>query len=378
MDYLHQVPSPCFVLEEALLEANLQKIHAVQEQAGVEIILALKGFSMWSTFPMIQQYLSGATASSLNEALLCVDKMGKKAHTYAPAYRKETFEQIVRCSSHLTFNSLSQYQHFYDQAKRIDPNIEIGLRINPGYSTVETDLYNPCVPGSRLGVPANQLEDGLPMGITGIHFHNLCESMSTDLEKTLQSVEKLFGHLLPQVQWVNMGGGHLMTHQNYDRSHLIELLKAFKSKHQVEIILEPGSAIAWQTGVLVATILDVFDHEGVKTVMLDTSFTAHMPDTLEMPYRPKVRFTSDPTSSGEGYRLGGMSCLAGDYLSEYVFESEPKVGDRIILEDMMHYTMVKTNMFNGVDHPAIAIWRKDHTLDVIRTFTYGDFRDRLS
>jgi len=375
---LRDVPSPCYVLEETQLYRNLEIMQRVQQEAGVEIILALKGFAMWSTFPLIRQYLKGATASSLNEARLCVEEMGTAAHTYCVAYHPDEFMQILQFSSHVTFNSLSEYKRYRPHLSSYKGKVSCGIRINPGYSDVSTDLYNPAAPGSRLGETETAFDGQLPEGLEGIHFHTLCESSSHSLERLLKSVEQRFGYLLTQIHWINMGGGHLMTREGYDIDHLIQLLRDFRSRYQVDIILEPGSAVAWDTGVLVATVLDIVESHGIQTAILDVSFTAHMPDTLEMPYRPRVRGATDPIAGRPAYRLGGLSCLAGDYMTEYAFEQELQVGDQIIFEDMIHYTMVKTTMFNGVRHPSIAIYRSDGRLDVVRTFGYEDYKAGLS
>ncbi len=372
------IPSPCFVLEEQLLRRNLELMKRVKDEAGVEIILAFKGFAMWSAFPIVREYLGGATASSLAEARLCYEEMQTYAHTYAPVYMPNEFEEIMTYSSHMTFNSLSQYQQYKKQVQGSERKISCGLRVNPEYSEVETDLYNPAAPGSRLGVAASQVKDGLPEGIEGLHFHSLCESDSYTLERTLKAFVDRYEHLFPKLKWINMGGGHLMTKDGYKVDHLIQLLKDFREKYDVEIILEPGSAVAWETGFLATTVLDVVENHGIKTLMLDVSFTAHMPDTLEMPYRPVIRGAGDQLTGKINYRIGGTSCLAGDFMREYSFDEPKKINDRIILEDMIHYTMVKTNMFNGVKHPAIAILRADETLDVVREFDYDDFKRRLS
>ena len=376
---LDEIPSPAYVLEERLLRRNLKRLAHVREQAGIQIILALKGFAMWRAFPLVRQYLDGATASSLNEARLCYEEMGSKAHTYAPVYTAHEMEQIAALSSHITFNSLTELERHYPVIQRVAPEVSCGLRVNPEYSTVTTELYNPCATGSRLGVTADDLAGGLPKGVEGLHFHALCESSSVDLEQTLASFERLFGHLLPQLRWVNMGGGHLITGSDYDPEHLIQLLRDFKRRHGVEVILEPGSAVAWQTGFLKATVCDILTNKGVRTAMLDISFTAHLPDTLEMPYRPRIRGASEqPTEEYHAYRLGGLSCLAGDYLESYYFPEPLSVGDSLIFEDMIHYTMVKTTMFNGVAHPSIAILQESGELEVVRSFTYDDFKRRLS
>ena len=370
-----KIPSPCFVLDENKLIHNLQLIDHVQKSAGIEIILAFKGFSMWSTFPLVMKYIKGATASSLNEVRLCNEEMGVKSHTYCVAYLPEEFNEIVEYSSHITFNSLNQYIHFIE---KVPDGVGIGLRVNPEWSDVETDLYNPSSPVSRLGISSTNLSE-LPSRVEGFHFHVLCESDSYALEKVLASLEEKFGHLLPQVRWVNMGGGHLMTREGYDVDHLIDLLSKFRNKHNVDVILEPGSAFAWQTGDLHTTVLDIVDNGGKKTAIFDGSFTCHMPDCLEMPYRPKLEKGSDEKVEGwHPYQLGGVSCLAGDFLDEYWFEEPLGVGDPVIFKDMIHYTMVKTTTFNGVKHPSIGIIRTDGTFELIREFGYADFKDRLS
>ncbi len=376
-----KIPSPCFVLEERLLRNNLQLIDRVQREAGVQIILAFKGFAMWSAFPIVREYLSGATASSLHEARLCFEEMGVKSHTYAVAYLPREFGKIMQYSSHITFNSLSQYRRFRRRLEKAPERISPGIRVNPEWSPVGTALYNPASPGSRLGEVVENFKGQLPEGVEGLHFHTLCESSSYDLEKTLEHFEARFGKFLPRLKWVNFGGGHLMTRQGYDVEHLIGVLKGFRARHpHVQVILEPGSAIAWQTGVLVATVLDIVRNKGVKTAILDVSFTAHMPDTLEMPYRPAVRqANSEPGPADPNqYRLGGVSCLSGDFMLEYSFEKPLKVGQKIVFEDMIHYTMVKTTTFNGVTHPSIAIWRPDNRLDQVKKFAYRDYKNRLS
>jgi carboxynorspermidine decarboxylase len=377
---LKKVPSPCFVLEETLLRRNLTLIDRVQKAAGVQVILAFKGFAMWSAFPIVREYLSGATASSLNEARLCFEEMKTKSHTYAVAYVPKEFGQVMKYSSHITFNSLAQYKRYKGKLAKHPEPISAGIRVNPGWSPVGTALYNPASPGSRLGETAENFKGQLPEGVEGLHFHVLCESTSYDLETTLQHFEKQFGAFLPSLKWVNFGGGHLMTRKDYDVEHLISVLKAFKARHpHLHVILEPGSAIAWETGVLVATVLDVVKNKGVKTAILDVSFTAHMPDTLEMPYRPRVRGAQEEPEAGKpAFRLGGVSCLSGDFMTEYSFDTPLKVGQKIVFEDMIHYTMVKTTTFNGVTHPSIAILRPDGKLEVVRKFGYVDYKRRLS
>lgn len=378
MDY-SKIPSPAFVLDEKLLRKNLELIDWVQKEAGIEIILAFKGFAMWSTFPLVRQYLKGATASSLNEARLCFEEMKTRAHIYSPVYFEGEFDELLGYVSYMVFNSVGQFKKYYEKTQQADHKISCGIRVNPEFSDVETDLYNPSATGSRLGVGSAEFPEDLPEGIEGIHFHVLCESDSYSLEKVLQNLEQKFGKHLHKVKWVNMGGGHLMTRKGYDHQHLIHLLRNFRKKYDVQLILEPGSAIAWDTGILVSTVKDVVEHGGIKTAILDVSFTAHMPDTLEMPYRPGIIGATEPTEKSQHlYRLGGVSCLAGDFMEAYDFGCELKPGDRIVFKDMIHYTMVKTTMFNGVKHPAIAIWTENDQLKIVREFQYEDFKGRLS
>ena len=371
-----KVPSPCYVLDEQLLAHNMEVIDRVRKATGVEIIVALKACAMWSIFPTLAKHSDGATASSAAEARLVMEEYGQMAHTYAPTYTDRSFAEILQCSSHITFNSLGQFNRFGAQA--LLRGISCGLRINPEYSPVETDLYNPCVEGSRLGIRKEELDE-LPAGIEGLHFHVLCESRPQHLRLALEAVEKHFGHLLPQIKWLNMGGGHLMTHAEYDCDELIAVLNDFRARHpHLRLILEPGSAFTWRTGYLVSTIEDVIRSGGFNTAMLDVSFACHMPDCLEMPYKPAIIGAHDPEEGERKWRMGGNSCLAGDFYGDWAFDVEPKIGDRVVFEDMIHYTMVKTTMFNGVEHPSIAIWHKDDKLEVVRKFGYEDYRDRMS
>lgn len=371
-----KLPSPCYVLDETLLDANLALIDRVRRESGAEIIVALKACAMWSIFPELARHSDGATASSAAEARLVAEEFGQPAHTYAPVYTDFDFDEILRHSSHITFNSLGQYDRFAPRA--LLHGLSCGLRINPGYSPVETDLYNPCVPGSRLGIPPEQLCD-LPAGVEGLHFHVLCESRPHHLRQALEAVERHFGHHLDRIKWLNMGGGHLMTHADYDCDELISLLRSFRSRHpHLRLILEPGSAFTWRTGYLVSRVEDIVGNGGVRTAMLDVSFACHMPDCLEMPYKPAIVGAHDPREGEVRWRMGGTSCLAGDYCGDWSFDEAPKVGDRIVFEDMIHYTMVKTTMFNGVRHPSIVIARRDGTTDVVRTFGYADYKTRMS
>jgi len=377
IDY-QSVPSPCYVIEEERLRRNLQTIKHVADASGAEIILAFKGFAMWSVFPIVREYISGAAASSVHEARLCYEEMGVPAHTYSPVFRREEFGNILRYSSHITFNSLAQYRKFAPVIKREGEHISPGLRINPEFSEIAHGIYNPCSPGSRLGVTAADLKEGVPDGVEGLHFHVLFESDSYALEKVLTAVEEKFGHLLPHLKWINMGGGHLMTGKNYNTEHLIGLLREFRRKFGIHIILEPGSAFAWETGELVSTVEDIVERDGIKTALLDVSFTAHMPDCLEMPYKPVIIGAFEPVPGKPTYRMGGNSCLSGDFMGDWSFHRELKPGDRIIFWDMIHYTMVKTTTFNGVTHPLIGIWTTDQKFRLVREFEYEDYRNRLS
>ena len=373
-----KIPSPCYVLDEALLRRNLEIIRNVRDNAGVEIILALKGFAMWSVFPIIKEYgFTHATASSYNEARLAAEEMSTPAHTYCPAYNVRDFMQIARLSSHVTFNSLSQFKQFMPMLT--DSNVSVGLRVNPEFSEVKTLLYNPCAPGTRLGVVASEIKGDLPIEIEGLHFHSLCESSSFDLEKTLAAFENNFAHFLPKVKWVNMGGGHLMTRKGYDTNHLIALLKGFKARYpHLHVIMEPGAAFAWETGYLVSSVLDVVENYGIRTAMLDVSFTAHMPDCMEMPYQPIVLSAIDENKAKSTYRLGGNSCLSGDYMGDWIFDHELQIGEKIVFNDMIHYTMVKTSTFNGVPHPSIGIWSEAKGFKLVREFGYDDYKNKLS
>lgn len=372
------IPSPCYVLEEELLLKNLQLLQKVQEEAGVDIICALKGFAMWSSFPLVKQYLKGATASSLHEARLCFEEMGSKAHLCAPAYAPTEWEDLMKYCSHITFNSLQQWETYKEHIAQHPEKISCALRLNPEYSEVETAIYNPCAPGSRLGIRAKDIGPNLPEGIDGLHIHNLCENNQDALERTLRMVEKKAGHLLEQAKWLNLGGGHLMTKKGYGIEKLIRILKNLKERYKIKIIMEPGSAIAWQTGFLLSTVLDIVDSAGIKVAILDTSFTAHMPDCLEMPYQPEIRFATDVKTGKPTYRMGGMSCLAGDYLGDYSFDQPLQIGQQLIFEDMIHYTMVKTSTFNGINLPSIGILKKDGKFKLIKQFDYEDYKCRLS
>jgi carboxynorspermidine decarboxylase len=370
------IPSPCYVCEEDKLRANLEIMKDVQARAGVDIILALKGFSMWSTFNIVREYLQGATASSVWEAKLAKYEMGKEVHAYSPAYKQSDMNELVNLCEHLSFNSLNQWQQFKDQI--LASNVSPGLRVNPENQEADTPLYDPCAPGSRLGILSSQLKGVDLTGIDGFHVHNLCECDSFAAMRTLRAIEEKFGEYLPKLKWLNLGGGHLMTRTGYDIEHLITTLSAFKLKYpNLRIILEPGSAVAWQAGPLVAEVVDIVVNEQ-QIAILDISATGHMPDVLEMPYRPSVYGSGLANEKKHTYKLGGNSCLAGDVIDEYSFDEPLKAGDRLIFEDMLHYTMVKTSFFNGVEHPAIGILKSSGEFSLVKTFTYEDFRNRLS
>jgi len=370
-----EIPSPCYVLDEKLLRKNLELMQKVQEQSGADIILALKGYAMWSAFPLIRQYLKGCTASSVWEAKLAAEEFSREVHAYAPAYKQEDIDELLPLVNHLSFNSVSQWHKYREQTAAV--GVSIGLRINPEHQEAETELYDPSAPGSRLGIRASELQQQDLTGVEGLHVHNLCECDSFALERTLDAVESRFGEQLKQMKWLNLGGGHLMTRQGYDVDHLIKQLKRLRETYDLQVILEPGSAVAWQTGPLVCEVVDIVENQG-QIALLDISATAHMPDVLEMPYRPVITGAGLPAEKAFSYRLGGNSCLAGDVIGEYSFDQPLAVGDRLVFEDMMHYTMVKTSFFNGVQHPAIGILRESGQFDCVRQFSYDDFRNRLS
>ena len=369
------VPSPCFVLEETRLRHNLEILDYVQKKSGAKIICALKGFSMWSTFPIVAEYLPGATASSLNEALLAKNEMKKEVHVFAPLYEDQEMDQIISIADHISFNSFSQWQHFKN--KIIKSKVSPGIRVNPESSTVETDLYNPCGRFSRLGVTQKEFKPELLEGLEGFHFHALCEQNVNALESVLEAFEKKFGAWIPQMKWVNFGGGHHITRKDYEVEKLIQLIVSFKKRYPgIDVILEPGEAVGWQTGELVATVGDLVYNE-LDIAILNISVSAHMPDCLEMPYRPMVRGSGLAQEKKFTYKLTGNTCLAGDVIGDYSFDEPLKVGDQIIFEDMIHYTMVKTTFFNGVRHPDIGIWTKENQFKLVRHFTYEQFRDKL-
>ncbi|MBQ1667051.1 MAG: carboxynorspermidine decarboxylase [Prevotella sp.] len=394
-----EISSPYYILEEERLRANLSLIQRVASEAGIEIILAFKAYALWKTFPIFREYIQATTASSLYEARLAFEEFGNMAHTYSPAYTDGEIREIASMSSHLTFNSLTQYQRYQEIAREVNPKISLALRINPEYSEVGTDLYNPCAPGTRFGVTHDKLADTLPPFIEGFHCHCHCESGSDVFERTLVHIEEKFSKWFPQLKWINFGGGHLMTRKDYDVPRLIRLMKDFRSRYPwLHVILEPGSAFGWQTGPLVAQVVDVVEDRGIQTAIVNVSFTCHMPDCLEMPYMPAIRgaetiehspltidHSEEPQSSIDNvqcsmknvYRIGGNSCLSGDFMGFWRFDHELKVGENIIFEDMLHYTTVKTCMFNGIGHPSIAIVHPNGEMETLRQYTYEDYRDRM-
>lgn len=381
---IEEIPTPFYIVYEEKLRRNLELISRVKQEAGVNIIMAFKANALWKTFLIIKEYVTDSTASSLNEMHLGNEELGGNVHSYCPAYTPETINEYLNGSSHITFNSVNQFNRFKadldkHNATPGNKHVSPGLRVNPLCSVIETDIYNPALPGSRFGVTAEQLGDTLPEGIEGLHFHSLCESSSYDLQRVLEAFEQQFGKFLPQVKWVNMGGGHLMTREGYDVQHLIGLLHDFKSRYPwLNIIMEPGSAFTWRTGDLITSVVDVVDNQGVKTAIIDASFACHMPDCLEMPYKPAITESVETDPSLPTYRLGGNSCLSGDYVGDWSFEKPLATGDRLTLEDMNHYTTVKTTMFNGIQHPSIVLCDKEGDCRYLRRFDYSDYKSRMS
>ena len=380
---LAEVQTPMYIVEENLLRGNLSLIRDVAQRADIEIILAFKAFALWKTFPIIREYVSSTTASSLSEARLAYEEFGTPAHTFSPAYTDSEIGQIAECSSHLTFNSLSQYERMAAKARSANGNLSFGLRVNPEYSEISTLLYNPCAPGTRFGVSADKLPATLPSDIEGFHCHCHCESGSDVFQRTLVHIEDKFSKWFPQLKWINFGGGHLMTRNDYDVKLLVSMLKEFHKRYPwLKVILEPGSAFAWQTGVLVAQVVDIVEDKNIKTAILDVSFTCHMPDCLEMPYQPEVRGAEsvemERATDKNTYRLGGNSCLSGDFMGSWRFDHPLEIGEKLIFEDMIHYTTVKTNMFNGITHPAISMLKSDGKLQKMRVFGYSDYKNRMN
>lgn len=381
---LSEIKTPFYIVYEERLRKNLELIKKVSCEANVNIIMAFKANALWKTFPIIKEYISASTASSLNEMKLSLDFLGNEVHTYCPVYTDDTFPQFLTGSSHITFNSISQFLKFKTQIENFNiencnRKVSAGLRVNPQCSVIETDIYNPCLPGSRFGVTPDIIGENLPEGIDGLHFHALCESNSYDLEKVLEAFEQQYSQYFDKIKWVNMGGGHLMTRDGYDINHLIKTLNSFHEKYpHLKLIMEPGSAFTWRTGDLITEVMDVVENNNIKTAIIDASFACHMPDCLEMPYRPAItEAMKDDSVDGIAYRLGGNSCLSGDFVGDWKFAKPLESGMRLTLEDMNHYTTVKTNMFNGIQHPSIWLMTKQGELIKLREYNYEDYRDRM-
>lgn len=376
---LQDIRTPFYIVYEDRLRRNLALIREVSDRASVEIIMAFKANALWKTFPIIREYVKASTASSLNEMRLSLDYLKGDVHAYCPVYTEDTFPLFLEGCSHITFNTLHQFNRFYPSMKE-KGGVSAGLRVNPQCSVIETDIYNPCMPGSRFGMTPDMIGERLPEGVEGLHFHALCESSAEDLAKVLAAFEAQFGRYLNQVKWVNMGGGHLMTRAGYDTDLLVEILRGFKARYpHLQVILEPGSAFTWRTGDLVTSVMDIVDNQGVKTAIIDSSFACHMPDCLEMPYKPNISEALPENECAEGieYRLGGNSCLSGDYVGSWKFAEQLTPGRRLTFEDMNHYTTVKTTMFNGLQHPSIWLCASDGTFSCLREYTYEDYRDRM-
>ena len=375
---LDLIPSPCYVLDESRLEQNLLTLQTVQDNTGAKILLALKGFAMWSTFPLIRRHLHGVTASAVAEARLGREEFGREVHAYAPAYSQRDIDELLPVVDHLVFNSVNQFHRYRDQVAASARPVSMGLRVNPEYSEVATQLYNPCAPCSRLGTLAADLAGKDLSGLEGLHFHTMCEQNSDVLERTLPHFEEKFADLIPRMKWINFGGGHHITRPDYDVDRLCRLINDFRARHSKPVYLEPGEAIALGTGVLVATVLDIV-HNTRPIAILDTSASAHMPDVLEMPYRPEIRNAAQPGEKDFTFRLAGLTCLAGDVIGDYSFDQPLQVGDRLVFEDMAHYTMVKNTTFNGVRLPGIGIWKpRESRFQLVREFGYEDYKGRLS
>jgi len=374
---LENLPSPCWLLEEKKLTQNLELLQTVKEKSGAKILLALKGYALWKSFPLLRKYLDGCCASGLYEARLAEEEFGKEVHTYAPAFKEEELEEIASISQHLVFNSPAQFKRFAAKAKKTNPKLSLGLRVNPEYSESPKEIYNPCGLHSRLGTTIENFDESILEYCDGLHFHALCEQDSSALENVLKNFETKFGTYISRMKWINFGGGHHITRKGYDVDKLIALIRSFKVRYDVEVYLEPGEAVGWETGPLIATVLDIV-HNGMDIAILDTSAEAHMPDTIIMPYRAEVRGAGKAGEKAYTYRLAGNTCLAGDIMGDYSFDKALEIGDKILFEDQMHYTMVKATTFNGIKLPYIAIERRNGTIEVVREFGYEEFKQRLS
>lgn len=371
------LPTPSYLVDQRLLIKNLELLASVKERTGCKILLAQKAFSMFSVYPLIAKYLDGVTSSGVMEARLGYEEMGKEVHTYAPAFADHEMDDVIRYSDHIVFNSFHQWNKFKDKVKSSGKQIECGLRLNPKYSEIDTDIYNPCFTGSRLGITPEQFQPDQLDGIDGLHFHTMCEQNSDTLERTLKVVDDTFGSYIKQMKWLNFGGGHHITRSDYDIETLIRCIQFAQDTYGVQVYLEPGEAVALNTGYLVSTVLDTIEN-GMHLAILDTSAACHMPDVLEMPYRPHIIGAGVPNEKAYTYRLGGPTCLAGDIIGDYSFDAPLKEGDKLIFCDMAHYTMVKNNTFNGMNLPSIALYSQENGLQIIKQFGYEDFKSRLS
>ena len=372
------LPSPAYVCDMRRLEKNLELLQRVKQESGAKVILALKGFAMWSTFGLVSEYLDGATASGLHEAKLASEEMKGEVHTYAPAFKADEIEEIAALSDHIVFNTPAQFRRFAATVKAVNPNISLSLRVNPEFSSSPVDLYNPCGLYSRLGTTKANFDESILEELDGLNFHALCEQNVDALEGVLNAFEENFGPYIDQMRYINFGGGHHITRKDYDVDRLIVVIKAFKARHNdIEVYLEPGEAVGWETGELVATVLDTL-HNGMDIAVLDTSAEAHMPDTLAMPYRAEVRGAGAAGEKKYTYRLGGNTCLAGDIMGDYSFEKPLQVGDRVIFEDQIHYTFVKSTTFNGIKLPSLVLYHQDGRVEVVREFGYEEYKRRLS
>ena len=371
------LPTPSYLVDQQLLIKNLELLSSVKERTGCKILLAQKAFSMFSVYPLIAKYLDGVTSSGVMEARLGYEEMGKEVHTYAPAFADHEMDDVIRYSDHIVFNSFHQWNKFKDKVKNSGKQIECGLRLNPKYSEIDTDIYNPCFTGSRLGITPEQFQPDQLDGIDGLHFHTMCEQNSDTLERTLKVVDDTFGSYIKQMKWLNFGGGHHITRSDYDIETLIRCIQFAQDTYGVQVYLEPGEAVALNTGYLVSTVLDTIEN-GMHLAILDTSAACHMPDVLEMTYRPQIIGAVLPNEKTYTYRLGGPTCLAGDIIGDYSFDAPLKEGDKLIFCDMAHYTMVKNNTFNGMNLPSIALYSQENGLQIIKQFGYEDFKSRLS
>lgn len=375
---ISKLPSPCYLVDERLLKKNLEILDNVQKKSGAKIILATKAFSMFSTFPLIGRYLNGVTSSSLFEARLGYEEMGKQVHIFSPAYREDEFDEIMKYSDHIVFNSFSQWKLYRDRIRNYkEKKIECGIRINPEYSEIETDIYNPCFENSRMGVTLANFEPDELDGIDGLHFHTMCEQNSDTLARTIKVVDEKFGKYIKNMKWLNFGGGHHITRDDYDIDTLIDSILYMKNKYNIDIYLEPGEAVALNSGFLICTVLDVIKN-GMNIAILDTSAACHMPDVLEMPYRPNIIGAGNPGEYEYTYRFGGPTCLAGDIIGDYSFKEPLKAGDRLVFCDMAIYSMVKNNTFNGINLPSIVKYSEENGIEIVKKFGYEDFKGRLS